>query len=100
MLSSVLDILAREYLSQVYGFRCTCDVCSLPDAESLASDGRLTSMTDLYARFATWGQSQITGLQAIEIVNKIWALGEEEGYWSERGTLAADAAWVAAAHSE
>lgn len=33
-------------------------------------------------------------------IRKIWQLEEEEGYWSERGQLAADATWIAAAHEE
>lgn len=58
------------------------------------------SMSDLHAQFASWGGGVIDGVQAIEIVKRIWEVGSEEGYLSERGRLAADAAWVAAAHSE
>lgn len=57
-------------------------------------------MSELYARFASWGSRTINGAEAISTVHRIWSLGTEEGYWSERGRLAADAAWVAAAHSE
>lgn len=42
----------------------------------------------------------MSGREAVEIAKEIWAIGEEEEYWSERGQLAADAAWVAASHSE
>ena len=57
-------------------------------------------MTALYGQFRAWQHGHIGGKQAIDIARQIWALGEEEGYWSERGQLAADAAWVAAAHDE
>ena len=57
-------------------------------------------MSENYDRLATWGSKRISGTEAIRLVKKIWKLGDEEGYWSERGVLADDAAWVAAAHSE
>ncbi|KAF7299357.1 SET domain-containing protein 5 [Mycena indigotica] len=90
----------RAFLSSHYGFECTCAVCSLDNAGSLASDRRLTSISEFYRYFATWGNGDITGVEAIEAINNIWKLEEEEGYWSERGRLAADAVWIAAAHSD
>ncbi|KAK1236263.1 hypothetical protein PQX77_000497 [Marasmius sp. AFHP31] len=90
----------RAYLREHYGFECQCDVCSLPQELSKASDERLVAISDLYSRFATWGHESIDGKEAIDVVKKIWSLGDEEGYFSERGQLAADAAWVAAAHSD
>jgi len=47
-----------------------------------------------------WGQGAIDGRDAIRFVERIWAIGDEEGYTSGRGRLAADAALVAAGHSE
>ncbi|KAG6903287.1 hypothetical protein C0995_000182 [Termitomyces sp. Mi166 len=85
---------------QHYGFTCMCQVCSLPDNESHASDKRLMDISDAYGRFATWGQGMISGVEAIDTVKLIWSIEDEEGYWSERGQLAADAALVAAAHSD
>ncbi|KAI3603049.1 set domain-containing protein 5 [Moniliophthora roreri] len=90
----------RAYLLSQYGFNCQCDVCSLPEAESQLSDQRLSDIGDLYARFSMWGDKGISGIDAIDIAKKIWILGDEEGYLSERGQLAADAVWVAAAHSD
>ena len=77
-----------------------CSVCTLPDEESKASDIRLTTMSDLYRRLGTWGRGTIDGQEAIRIVKRIWTVGEEEGYTSKRGRLAADAMIVASAHSE
>lgn len=57
-------------------------------------------MTDELKRISTWSDRKITGGEAIVAARKIWQAGEEEGYWSERGQLAADAARVAASHSE
>ena len=57
-------------------------------------------MNELYSKLGTWQHGEIDGKEAIRIVREIWGIGEEEGYWSERGRLAADGAWVAAAHSE
>lgn len=57
-------------------------------------------MNDLYKRLRTWGSGTIDGREAIRIVKQIWTIGEEEGYASERGRLAADALLVAAAHAE
>lgn len=57
-------------------------------------------MTSLYHKFKTWGHGDIDGREAISAVNEIWSLGTQEGYWSERGRLAADAAFVAASHSK
>ncbi|KAJ3999858.1 hypothetical protein F5050DRAFT_1851328 [Lentinula boryana] len=90
----------RAHLRHQYSFHCTCDVCSLPNGKSKESDHRLMSMSELYAQFATWGAGVIDGVQAIEVVERIWELGSKEGYLSERGRLAADAAWVVAAHSD
>lgn len=67
---------------------------------SKASDARLVKMAQLKRQFGTWGNGDISGREAVEIAREIWRLGEEEGYWSERGQLAADAVWVAASHSE
>jgi hypothetical protein len=72
----------------------------LPDEESKASDVRLTAMNDLYKRLSKWGHGAIDGQEAIRLVKRIWAIGEEERYTSERGRLAADAMLVAAAHAE
>lgn len=72
----------------------------MPDKESKDSDKRLTTMSNLYDRLSTWGKKLIDGSDAIRLVERIWAIGDEEGYTSERGRLAADAALVAAAHSE
>jgi len=85
---------------QRYGFHCTCSACSLPRAESSRSDERLVAMSKLLQRLAIWKNGDLNGQEAIKIVREIWNLGEDEGYWSERGILAADAAWVAAAHME
>ncbi|KAK2459653.1 hypothetical protein APHAL10511_008298 [Amanita phalloides] len=90
----------RAYLAEHYGFECSCSVCSLPEEESRASDERLTAMTSLYARLASWENGKIGGREAGETAREIWRVGEEEGYWSERGRLAGDMAWVAAAHSD
>lgn len=57
-------------------------------------------MTELHERLARWGHAFIDGEEAIGVVRKIWDVGEEEGYWSERGRLAADAVWISAGHSE
>jgi hypothetical protein len=57
-------------------------------------------MTELYGKLASWAHGSITGKQAIHLIHQIWAIGTEEGYWSERGQLAADATLVAVAHSE
>lgn len=85
---------------QNYGFHCMCTYCTLSDEESKASDVRLTTMDDLYNRLGTWGHGAIDGQEAIRLVKRIWAIGEEEGYTSERGRLAADAMVVAVAHAE
>lgn len=90
----------REILHTHYGFNCECSVCSLPDELSRASDRRLARMAELYSNFATWGQQAIGGKEAVDTAKEIWVVGDQEGYWSERGRLAADAAWVAAAHAE
>lgn len=72
----------------------------MAEEESQASDRRLEAINGAYERFASWGQGQISGTDAIAQVRKIWRLEDEEGYWSERGSLAADATLVAASHSE
>lgn len=91
---------SREFLQQNYDFHCVCACCAQSEAGSRASDRRLGTMTDLYARLAEWGNGAIDGHEAIGLVRRIWDVGEEEGYHSERGRLAADAVLVAAAHSE
>lgn len=90
----------RAFLKNQYGFLCSCSVCSLSDKKSQASDRRLGEIAALYAKFATWQDKHLSGSQAIDVVKRIWAIEEEEGYTSERGGLAADTVIVAAAHSE
>ncbi|KAJ7075835.1 hypothetical protein B0H15DRAFT_791339 [Mycena belliarum] len=90
----------RSFLWQQYGFECACAVCSLHAAALQASDERLTRISRHYTYLATWGHGKINGVEAISTINKIWELEDEEGYWSERGRLAADGAWIAAAHSD
>lgn len=90
----------RNYLAKNYGFQCECASCSLPQEKSVESDLRLVKMTDLYKHFATWGNDTISGEECVKTAREIWKVGEEEGYWSERGRLASDACWVAAAHSD
>ncbi|KAF8666696.1 GTP binding [Rhizoctonia solani] len=68
--------------------------------ESAASDRRLGQMADAYSMFSLWGSDNIKGTEAIKTAKKIWSIGETEGYISERGQLAADAAHVAAAHGD
>ncbi|KAJ6466418.1 hypothetical protein C8R45DRAFT_1021650 [Mycena sanguinolenta] len=90
----------REFLSQQYGFKCACAVCSLDAAASKLSDERLTAIARHYDHLGSWGSGAISGVEAIDTINKIWKLEDEEGYWSERGRLAADGAWIAASHSD
>ncbi|KLO05931.1 SET domain-containing protein [Schizopora paradoxa] len=90
----------RSFLQSHYHFHCSCSVCSLPDALSRKSDDRLTKMSANFQELASWGTEAIDGVKASEIAIGIWHLGEEEGYWSERGRLAADIVHVAAAHSD
>ncbi|KAF7346043.1 SET domain-containing protein 5 [Mycena sanguinolenta] len=90
----------REFLSQQYGFTCACAVCSLDAAASKLSDERLTAIARYYEHLRSWGRGAISGVEAIDTINKIWKLEDEEGYWSERGRLAADGAWIAASHSD
>jgi hypothetical protein len=94
------DEACRARLAEHYGFQCQCSVCSLAEEESRASDERLEAIAMAYKRFVAWAQGRVSGADAIAQVRKIWRLEDEEGYWSERGQLAADAAWVAASHSE
>jgi hypothetical protein len=67
---------------------------------SKASDSRLTTISILYDKFATWAKDKVDGVEAMDNIRKIWEIEDEEGYWSERGQLAADATWIAASHSE
>ncbi|KAF9013373.1 hypothetical protein BDQ17DRAFT_1488421 [Cyathus striatus] len=90
----------RAYLLEHYGFKCMCRTCSLPEKASRASDARLSAISEAYRRFSEWGNHKIGGRDAVDLVRKIWQLEDEEGYWSERGRLAADAAWVAASHGD
>ncbi|KAK0187869.1 hypothetical protein F5146DRAFT_731719 [Armillaria mellea] len=90
----------REFLSKHYGFRCACSVCSLPPSQSRASDERLDSISELYNLFSTWGTHSISGTEAINVVRRIWSLTDEEGYYSERGQLFADAVLVSLSHSD
>ena len=97
--SRVLRVRRRAFLNKRYRFNCTCDVCSLPKPLSKASDERLLEISQRYEKFKSW-ENGMDGVEAIQHIRKIWEIEEEEGYWSERGQLAADAAWIAASHSE
>ena len=93
-------LLYRAYLQDHYDFRCSCEVCSLPDEVSATSDERLSRMQNMQNELAAWAQGQIDGEKAIHLINEIWWVGSLEKYWSQRGRLAADAVMVALAHSE
>ncbi|KAI0698086.1 hypothetical protein BC835DRAFT_688817 [Cytidiella melzeri] len=90
----------RSFLQAHYGFTCQCSVCSLDAGRSQLSDARLVKMAQLYSRFKSWGDGTLSGREAIDIAGEIWRVGEEEGYHSERGQLAADATYIAASHSD
>jgi len=91
----------QSYLLSHYNFNCSCSTCSLPYHLSQASDKRIEMINALYTRLSTWQDGRgVDGKEAVKIAREIWALGEEEGYWSERGQLASDMAHVAAAHSD
>ena len=90
----------RAYLQEHYDFHCTCAVCSMPDDISEVSDDRLSQMQNMQNELAQWAQGKIEGDKAIHLINEIWWVGSLEGYWSQRGRLAADAAMVALSHSE
>ncbi|KAF9778035.1 hypothetical protein BJ322DRAFT_511650 [Thelephora terrestris] len=90
----------RAYLQEHYDFHCTCAVCSMPDVVSEVSDDRLSQMQNMQNELAQWAQGKIEGDKAIHLINEIWWVGSLEGYWSQRGRLAADAATVALSHSE
>jgi len=90
----------RQFLQEQYDFGCTCSCCSLPASESRGSDARLVKLSELYRELARWGKGQIGARRAADIAREIWTVGDEEGYVSERGRLAADIAHVAAAVQE
>jgi len=90
----------RAYLQENYDFHCTCAVCSQPDEVSAISDDRLAQMQNMQNELSTWAQGKVEGDKAIGLVNEIWWVGSLEGYWSQRGRLAADAVTVALAHSD
>jgi len=90
----------RAYLQEHYDFHCTCAVCSLPDELSIISDDRLSRMQNMQNELSAWAQGRIEGDKAINLINEIWWVGSLEGYWSQRGRLAADAVMVALAHSD
>lgn len=90
----------RAYLKEHYDFHCTCAVCSMPDDISETSDARLSQIQNMHNELTQWAQGKIEGDKAIHLINEIWWVGSLEGYWSQRGRLAADAVIVALSHSE
>lgn len=72
----------------------------MPDDISQTSDVRLSQMQNMHNELAQWAQGRIEGEKAIKLINEIWWVGSLEGYWSQRGRLAADAVVVALSHSE
>jgi len=73
----------QQYLQGAYNFLCSCAVCSLPANESKLSDERLVEMSRLKSKLSAWGTKEMGGEEASKIINQIWRVGEEEGYWSE-----------------
>ena len=75
-------------------------MCTLPEKESKESDARLVEMADSVQKWSQWIQGKIEGDEAVKLIRRVWKLAEEEGYLSERGKYASDAAYIAAAHHE
>ncbi|TFL02976.1 hypothetical protein BDV98DRAFT_591785 [Pterulicium gracile] len=96
----------QVHLLQAYGFSCQCSTCSLAPSLSTLSDQRLEQMSLLYQRLGLWSSNPqqlrkgAEGEEAVEIARKIWSIGSEEGYVSERGQLAADVVHICLAHSD
>lgn len=72
----------------------------MPDDISEISDDRLSQLQNMQNELSQWAQGKIEGDKAIRLINEIWWVGSLEGYWSQRGRLAADAVTVALSHSE
>ncbi|KAF8584696.1 SET domain-containing protein [Ramaria rubella] len=85
-------------LFEVYGFDCSCSVCSLSPGDADRSDTRLSSMATIQTRFGRWEESDVDGREAVRLAKRVWALGEKESYWGGRGRLAEDVVKIAAAH--
>ncbi|KAG9041195.1 hypothetical protein FS837_012629 [Tulasnella sp. UAMH 9824] len=91
---------SEKILKEKYHFDCQCASCTLPEDLSMKSDERLSSINGLFERLMGWNTNMLSGKQVIEIVNKIWALAEEENLSSQFGELAGLGAMVSAAHSD
>ncbi|KAH9469409.1 hypothetical protein Pst134EA_009923 [Puccinia striiformis f. sp. tritici] len=90
----------QSYLSQAYGFKCTCSVCSLSSHRIQESDYRITRINSLKATLSAWSAGSIGGADAVQLVEDAVDLMTEEGMTYEFGQLYADAAHIATAHSD
>ncbi|KAG8895891.1 hypothetical protein FRC01_012142, partial [Tulasnella sp. 417] len=90
----------QKILKDKYQFDCQCASCTLPKDLSLKSDERLSTINGLFQRLMGWNVNLVSGKQVVEIVNKIWAIAEEENLASQFGELAGLGAMVAAAHAD
>jgi len=79
-------------------FTCACSVCSLPPAESKASDTRRIKIAQLWERIG-----RFTSIQSFERLNAIVEgirLLKEEGYLADTDNFTNDAGLVCAHHSD
>ncbi|KAG0143817.1 hypothetical protein CROQUDRAFT_660797 [Cronartium quercuum f. sp. fusiforme G11] len=90
----------QHYLKSLYNFECNCEVCALTEQASFESDVRLSRINTLKAGLGAWAGHSIDGKKAIETIEEVVGLMREEGLSFEYGQLYADAAHVAAAHSD
>ncbi|KAH8822137.1 hypothetical protein DL96DRAFT_1620305 [Flagelloscypha sp. PMI_526] len=77
----------QKHLKSAYGFDCSL------------TNGYL-EIRSVYNRFTRWMDGHIDGIEAIDLIHQYWSLSIAEGFWNERGQIAEEAAYVAAAHSD
>ena len=70
----------QEYLHDVYGFDCSCAVCSAAPAEVEASDIRRGRISDLKDIVEGWSQNTTEPEEALAAIEEALGLYEEEKY--------------------
>ncbi|KAK4200465.1 hypothetical protein QBC40DRAFT_348630 [Triangularia verruculosa] len=68
----------NEKLNRIWGFQCSCPLCTAPTPQQLASDTRIAQIRDFWGEFSDWSTDSRASPQLAELVASLY---EQEKLW-------------------